>query len=276
MRAVRLEDAHDEQEFGGKAVQLGAAIRAGLPVPDGYALHADLVAALAGGDGEARSLLAGACDRLGGALAVRSSAVGEDSAAASFAGQHTTVLNVAGVEAALRAVGDVWNSAWSDSALAYRRRVGAGAAVRVGVVVQRLIAADVAGVLFTRNPVTGGDELVIESSWGLGEAVVQGMVIPDRYRVALTGEVLMRAAGSKQIAVRLCPDGETIRRPVDAALVGEHSLDDAKLGALTELASRCADAFGRGPHDLEWAFDADRLFLLQRRSVTAAAAAGPA
>jgi pyruvate,water dikinase len=273
MTAIPLADARDERAFGGKAVQLGAAIRAGLPVPEGFALDAELVEAVGRGDQAARAQLAAISARLTGPLAVRSSAVGEDSAVASFAGQHATFLNVSGVQAVIEAVEAVWRSASSQSALAYRRRVGAEGPVRMGVVVQQLVAADVAGVLFTRDPVTSADELVIEASWGLGEAIVQGLVVPDLYRVARTGEVLARRGGSKEMAVRLLPHGDTAREPVEPELVEKLCLADAELRALFELAARCDDVFGSGPHDIEWAFEAGALYLLQRRPVTGSPAA---
>lgn len=269
MIAVPLADARDERAFGGKAVQLGAAIRAGLPVPDGFALAADLVAAFAQGDRAARATLDEVGDRLAGPLAVRSSAIGEDSATASFAGQHATVLNVHGVAATAQAVEAVWRSAWSESALAYRRRIGAAGPVRMGVVIQRLVAADVAGVLFTRNPITGADELVIEASWGLGETVVQGLVVPDLYRVARTGEVIERRSGAKKVAVRRLASGGTRTEPVEPGLVARLCLADSHLRALSQIALGCAEVFGRGPHDIEWAFDAGAPYLLQRRPIAA-------
>lgn len=269
MIAVPLADACDERTFGGKAVQLGVAIRAGLPVPDGFALAADLVAAVAQGDKAARATLEEVGDLLAGPLVVRSSAIGEDSATASFAGQHATVLNVHGVAATVQAVEAVWRSAWSKSALAYRRRVGVVGPVRVGVVVQKLVAAEVAGVLFTRNPITGADELVIEASWGLGEAVVQGLVVPDLYRVARTGEVIERRSGAKTVALRRLADGGTRAEPIEPGLVEQLCLAESHLSALSQIALGCAKVFGQGPHDIEWAFEADAPYLLQRRPITA-------
>jgi pyruvate,water dikinase len=276
MIAVPLTDARDERTYGGKAVQLGAAIRAGLHVPEGFALAAELVEAVARSDEAARADVGAVCSRLPGPLAVRSSAVGEDSAAASFAGQHATFLNVRGAAAVVQAVGAVWRSASSQPALDYRRRVGAEGPVRIGVVVQTLVAAEIAGVLFTCHPVTGADELVIEASWGLGEAIVQGLVVPDLYRIARTGDVLSRTAGSKEMAVRLLADGDTDREPVEPELVERLCLADAQLRALFELASRCEEVFGPGPHDIEWAFEAGALHLLQRRPVTGSTAAAVA
>src|SRR5439155_5354035 len=124
---------------------------------------------------------------LGGPLAVRSSAMDEDGAAASFAGQHLTLLNVPSAEELGPALSKIWWSANSDSAITYRKRVGLFTRPSVGVVVQALLDPSTAGVMFTRNPVTGADERVIEASWGLGEAVVAGIVIPDHYRVDRSG-----------------------------------------------------------------------------------------
>jgi pyruvate,water dikinase len=120
MTPVPLSSAFDEQVYGGKATQLGAAIRAGLPVPEGFALDAAIVDVIASGDAGAQAELARICEQISGQLAVRSSAIGEDSAGASFAGQHATVLNVTGPEAVLDAVLTVWQSARTESARAYR------------------------------------------------------------------------------------------------------------------------------------------------------------
>lgn len=265
MSPVALARADDPQLFGGKAAQLAAALRAGLRVPEGLALAHDFVVAVARADAVALAALAAHCASLPGPLAVRSSAIGEDGAAASFAGQHATLLNVRDVAAA---VTEVWRSAHSESALGYRRRVGAEGEVRMGVVVQRLVPADVAGVMFTRNPVTRADELVIEAGWGLGEAIVQGLVVPDLFRLSRDGDVLERRAGIKEIAIRHRPEGETERVAVEAHLIESLSLCDVKLCALAELAARCDAAFGAVPHDIEWAFAGDALYLLQRRPVT--------
>ena len=267
--AVALAEARDEGELGGKAVQLGAATRAGLPVPEGMALPAALVAAVAAGDPAAVAELSGVRDALPGPLAVRSSCADEDSAAASFAGQHLTRLNVRSLDQLVEAVAAVWRSGRSASALAYRRKLGIEGDPRMGIVVQRLLDPEVAGVLFTRHPVTGADERVIEATWGLGEAVVQGLVTPDRYRLSPTGEVLERSPGRKQVAIRARPDGGAAREPVAAHLIQALCLDDHRLASLHALARQCEEAFP-GPSDLEWAFTDTNLHLLQRRPITAA------
>jgi len=248
-------------------VQLGAAIRAGLPVPEGVALPARLVAAVGADERAAVAELSDVRDSLTGPLAVRSSCVGEDSAEVSFAGQHLTRLGVSSLDELAEAVADVSRSACSKSALAYRRKLGLEGAPRMGVVVQRLVDADVAGVLFTRHPVTGADERVIEAAWGLGESVVNGLVTPDRFRLSRAGETLECAPGSKHLAIRLRPDGATAREPVSARSVVQPCLDDRQLASLHSLACRCEETFER-PSDLEWAFADDDLYLLQRRAIT--------
>jgi pyruvate,water dikinase len=268
MTAVPLSWVNDEQVYGGKAMQLGAAIRAGLPVPDGFALDTTFVDAIASGEAGARAKLEGLCTEFAGHMAVRSSAIGEDSAGASFAGQHATVLNVKGPEAILDAVLTVWQSARTESAMKYRERLGADMTMRMGVVIQRLVDADVAGVLFTCNPVTGHDELVVEAAWGLGEAVVQGLVIPDTYRMDRAGSLLESRAGYKDVMVRRVPGGKTRTEAVVVHLVEDHCLDAKRLTALRHLVERCENVFGAGPHDIEWALERETLYLLQLRPVT--------
>jgi pyruvate,water dikinase len=258
---VPLADAIDEQSFGGKAVQLGAAIRAGLPVPHGLAVAADMVDDVACG---------GAVPALAGVsfpVAVRSSGVGEDSGGASFAGQHATRLNVPTPRDVADAVRALWESARKESALAYRRRLGLDGAPRISAVVQSLVAAEVAGVMFTRNPLDGGEDLVIEASWGLGEAVVSGRVIPDRFRVARSGQVLERCPGRKDVALEALPSGGTVERSIDGPAVAALSLGDEELTRLLALGLDAERVHG-GPQDVEWAFAGGKLHLLQSRPVT--------
>ncbi len=273
MSFVALEAAQDERAYGGKAAQLAVASRAGLPVPAGVALSWRLVDAVADGDPEAMGLLEGAASTLGGGfLAVRSSAMGEDSSVASFAGQHRSLLNVLADRVAT-AVAEVRQSGHSARARAYRQRLGVPGAARIGVVIQDMVDADVAGVLFRPNPVTGADEIVIESAWGLGEAVANGLVTPDLFRLSLEGELLERRRGVKDVQVRPAPGGGTIARPVPAATARAMSLDDRGLADLRRLATICTDVFG-GSQDLEWALADRAVWLMQRRAVTATAPRG--
>ncbi len=267
---VGLAEVRDESRFGGKATQLGACVRAGLPVPPGFALGVDQVHAIAQGNEEALDPVFRLADALG-SVAVRSSAVGEDGANASFAGQHATVLDVRGRGALKEAIRRVWASGQTASAQGYRERMGVEGAPRMAIVVQQLIAAETAGVMFTCNPMTGDDERVVEAAWGLGEVVVAGLVTPDRYRLGRHGEVLERSAGEKDIAICSLAGGGTAQHAVALHLVSALCLSDAQLAALGDLALLCEAHHGAGPHDIEFAFAGGALFLLQRRSITRAA-----
>jgi len=272
---VRLDEAHEESLYGSKAVGLGEATRAGLPLPPGVAISGEVVDAVAAGDGAAIEEVGQLVRPLGGPLAVRSSAVDEDGAEASFAGQHLTLLNVPSAADVGPALREVWWSANSDSAITYRQRVGLFTRPSVGVVVQALLDPESAGVMFTLNPITGADERVIEASWGLGEAVVAGLVIPDNFRIDRAGEVLARTPGLKKVAIRAQPQGGTLEELVPAADAERLCLDDEQLAALSALADRCEEVYGPA-RDIEWAFAEGQLYLLQCRAITRTGGEGPA
>ena len=215
---VPLVKARATSIFGSKAVGLGDAMRDGLPVPPGVALSGPVVEAIAGEEERAIAKVAKAIRKLPVPLAVRSSAVDEDGKEASFAGQHLTLLNVPSADEVPSALREIWWSANSDSAITYRQRVGLFTRPSVGVVIQSLLDPDVAGVMFTQNPVTGAEECVIEASWGLGEAVVAGLVIPDTYRVDYSGEVLERSLAR--------PVAAPARVRLDARIAGD--VEDAR------------------------------------------------
>jgi pyruvate,water dikinase len=266
-RVVPLADAIDEGAFGGKAVSLGAAIRAGLPVPPGVALGAAMVNRVAAGDPGAIEAVSSSPHIPDARLAVRSSAVGEDSAEASFAGQHATKLNV-GRGAIHHAVHVVWASARTDSALAYRTRRGLPPEPKIAAVVQMLVEPVAAGVLFTRNPISGANERLIEASWGLGEAVVNGIVVPDRARLSPGGEILEFITGNKDVKIWYDGGNGTTEVAVDPALRDAPCVSSAHLAALNELAERCARVWG-SDLDIEWALGGDdAVYLLQCRPIT--------
>ncbi len=267
MNIVRLEDANDANEYGGKATQLGAALRAGLPVPPGYAVSVGALTELQDRHRVPLARVQDIVQRLGPPVAARSSAVGEDSKHASFAGQHVTVLNLMDEEAVLDGLARVYDSAHSDAALAYREKKGVHSPVRMAAVVQKLVDSDCAGVLFTRNPMTGARELVIEAAWGLGEAVVAGIVTPDQYRVEPGGKVVEVRIGEKDLAVRRVAGGGTEETEVEAGRVHARCLDDSALARLAALADRCERHMGEHL-DLEWAFVGNDLYLLQSRPIS--------
>lgn len=272
---VPLVGADEESVYGAKAVGLGEAVRAGLSVPPGVALPGPAVGAIASGEAGVTAALRDALRSLPTPLAVRSSCVDEDSAGASFAGQHLTVLNVPSVNDVEQAIREIWWSANSDSAITYRKRLGVFARPSVGVVVQSLLQPDAAGVMFTCNPITGADQRMIEASWGLGEAVVSGRVIPDTFLLARGGEVIDRRPGFKKIAIRAAPDGGTVDEAVAVDLRESLCLSDEQLQTLSTLADECERVYGAG-RDIEWAFAGGQLYLLQCRAVTVSAGVAPA
>ncbi len=264
---MRLADAADAATYGGKAASLAKAKRAGLPVPDGIALSTRDVAALLADDEAAMSRLRAQLEQLSRPVAVRSSAVGEDAPEHSFAGQHVTTLNVHGWAEVRAAVEDVHASASSSGMLAYRRRHGISDVLHVAVLVQEMVPAEVSGVMFTRDPASGEDIRVIEATWGLGEAVVAGLVIPDHFRIAPDGVLLASDVGEKDVEVVACADGGVEQRPVPAARAERSCLDADHLAQLAQLADACEHLLGAG-QDVEWAFAAGELKLLQSRPIT--------
>ncbi|NCF83702.1 MAG: hypothetical protein GWP74_19065 [Proteobacteria bacterium] len=200
-------------------------------------------------------------------IAVRSSAIGEDSEAASFAGQHATILNVTTSAQLITAIDEVVQSALSLSAASYRQKLGVVGAPSMGIVLQELFKPESAGVMFTRNPLNGAEERVIEAAWGLGEVVVAGLVIPDYYRVSPAGEILERRVGDKDIALRLLAEGGTEEIEVPADKANTRILDDDDLQNLHQLALQCEAVYGPDL-DMEWGLAAGRLVLLQCRAIT--------
>ncbi|PVZ57985.1 PEP/pyruvate-binding domain-containing protein [Arthrobacter sp. H-02-3] len=204
------------------------------------------------------------------AVAVRSSATAEDLPSASFAGQQETYLNVVGAEALAAAVTDCWASLWTARAMAYRAREGIGPdAVRLAVVVQRMVEADAAGVMFTANPANGRrDQIVISAAWGLGESVVSGTVTTDDVVVeAGSGRVLSRRTADKEVMTVVADHG-TREQPVPAGRRRQPVLDDQAAAELAGYGTRIADHFG-APQDIEWARAGGEFFLLQSRPITA-------
>ena len=291
---------------GGKALNLGIMSSGELPVPAGFCVTTDayrlvvrqrlddLMDKLAGATdpagvaaaaeearqrvlalappAELRTAISDRYNALGDdeAVAVRSSATAEDLAYASFAGQQDTYLNVVGSAALLDAVRRCWASLWTDRAVSYRNANGIDhRGVALAVVVQRMIDAAVAGVMFTANPVTGNrTETVIDASPGLGEAVVSGAVNPDHFVVhAVDRRIVTRRLGDKRVMISSLPGGGTERQEL-ADASSEACLDDKQLLQLVDLGQRVQRHF-RAPQDTEWAIDsAGRIWLTQARPIT--------
>jgi pyruvate,water dikinase len=209
------------------------------------------------------------------AVAVRSSAVGEDSGEATFAGQQETYLWVRGADGVCHAVRDCWASTFSAPAMSYRAKMAADRQPEMGVTVQLMVDDAVSGVMFTCNPVSGDPSVVaVNASWGLGLGVVGGEVTPDEYLVSkVTGEVVRRSVAAKHVEYRADPSGRgTVCVDVAADRQSEPALDDERLGGLVDVARRVQKYFG-SHQDVEWALAGDgELYVVQSRPVTATGA----
>ena len=203
-------------------------------------------------------------------VAVRSSATAEDLPEASFAGQQETFLNVIGLDAVLAAIQRCFASLWTDRATRYRSSLGiAPRSVRLAVVVQQLVKAEVAGVLFTANPLTGKRrQALIDANPGLGEAVVSGATNPDHFVVrSATGEIVERRLGEKQTMIQAAAGGGLLRVEADSSPT-HACLSDDQIRALAALGARVEALYGT-PQDIEWAIDASgQVVLLQARPIT--------
>ena len=284
-----LDDRLTESRFGQKAANLSRMLRSGLPVPSGYVLSVDAFSLVANnaavrrteGDAfrevqlEKPATFQAASDRIIRAfreaafptelrdvilaradsvsdlrtLAVRSSAVGEDSAGASFAGQLDSVLNVSGEEATIRAITDVWSSYWSPRSLFYQHSRGFKLA-GMGVILQHCVDSLAAGVAFSLNPENGDQrELIVEFVAGQGDGLVAGHVNPNRLRICRQTGQTEPYAGS----------GDDCRA-VD--------LPDVAFVQLRQLVVQLEELFG-GPQDVEWVWDGQRILIVQSRPITA-------
>lgn len=304
-KTIPLDGDIPIDKVGGKAANLAYMIGAGFSVPPAFAVSVDAYmdfmertglngkaseilgridydddGSVSRGAGEIRSLILAQqvpqdlADAIVGGLgmldgeyyAVRSSAVSEDLPDASFAGQHDTFLYVSGADVVGRTV-ECWASYWNDRVVKYRhdagiQHLGAG----VGVVVQRMVASEISGVMFTADPVDGSRNIVVESAWGLGESIASGLITPDKYVLDRDGNVIDSVIRSKAKGYFLV-DGENRVRDVPGDKVDARCADDATLRSIIEQGLALEDHFGI-PQDVEWAMEGGRVYILQSRPVT--------
>jgi pyruvate,water dikinase len=204
-------------------------------------------------------------------VAVRSSGTAEDLAGASFAGLHDTYLDILGEDEVLDAVVRCWSSLWTARATTYRHNKAFDqAAASIAVVVQLMVTPDVSGVMFTANPLNARvDEFVVNASWGLGEAVVSGLVNPDEYVLSrATLAVKRQTTGSKEKEIVRADGSGVVERPVSEDRRARSTLTAEQVRALGELGRRVTAYYGGLPQDIEWALADDQVFLLQSRDVT--------
>ena len=297
----------DIDQAGGKGANLGELTRAGLPVPAGFVIitaayqayvadHqlADKIAAFAAptddpagyDDASAqiralfvdevsddlRAEIADAYATLGEEVpvAVRSSATAEDLPEASFAGQQDTYLNVRGLEDLLVAIRDCWASLWTARAMAYRARQGIDpASVSLAVVVQQMVDAESAGVMFTANPSNGHrDEAVISAAWGLGESVVSGAVNTDNIVVHKSHGTLVSSETADKAVMTVPAERRTQETPVPADQRHQPVLSESDAAELAAYGTRIENHYGI-PQDIEWARADGRFWIVQARPITA-------
>lgn len=228
-------------------------------------LHADLREVLA----EAYTRLADQCGMSEPRVAVRSSAVDEDGRSASFAGQYETYLNIVGIDEVRGAVERCRASLASSRVLEYSHKHGLSPeTMRLAVLVQQLVPSDVSAVVFSANPVTGNaDEIVINASWGLGESIVGGTVTPDAYVVGKTGMTVLSKELSEKRRMTVSAECGTREVDVPRVLRRKAALDDDQIREMANLAMMLESHHG-WPVDIECAYHAGRLYLLQCRPIT--------
>ncbi|MFH1445774.1 MAG: phosphoenolpyruvate synthase [Nanoarchaeota archaeon] len=330
--AIRLEEVdRSNKKVGNKAANLGELIKAGLPVPKGFALTTDayevfirankiedkISSALNNLDvndaerldsvsNEIRELILNGdvpdfirnyikedyedlsigrdVKKLGGIaldlvktgrgndfVAVRSSAIAEDMSEASFAGQMTSVLNVSGMDNLLLAVKRCWASLFTSRAMFYRKNKGFDKLPSMGVVVQKMVNADKAGVIFTADPTNNDDsKIIIESAWGLGEVVASGLITPDEYVVDKeSGRIVKKRVGKKSfLRTRDGMSGKTVQFNVPKEDVMRESLNDNEIKKIWEMANNIESQCSGQPQDIEWCIEKNRLFFVQTRPIT--------
>ena len=213
------------------------------------------------------------CHRIGkedAFVAVRSSATAEDLPEASFAGQQDTYLNVKGQEDLIKYVRKCWASLFEARAIFYREENNFDhSKVYIAVVVQEMVDAEKAGVMFTVHPSTGEEKILIEGAWGLGEGVVSGTVTPDTYWMdKATGEILDKQVSEKKTMFqKKSENGQTVQAPVPEDLKNKQVLDETELAQLVELGKKIQEHY-QFPQDTEWAIESGKIFMLQSRPVT--------
>ncbi len=279
---------------GGKGANLGEMTRAGIPVPLGAVLTAEaydfflesndiepmsfekpslireaiLTAVIPDAiENELRDYYAGLGENA--RVAIRSSATAEDLEDASFAGQQETYLNVTGIDDVLVKVRECYASLWGDRAVSYRKNSGYDKQkTALAVVIQQMIESDVSGVMFTADPAGDRKNIHINASYGLGEAVVSGIVSPDEFICSRSGEILKDITGSKEEEIVYGSDGKgTVRVAVPQERRGRKCIDNEQVAALVREGLKIEEHYAH-PMDIEWAIKDDRIYILQARNIT--------
>ena len=289
---IRKEDI---AEAGGKGANLGEMTVAGIPVPPGGVLLSEAYDVYMSSNGidplmyenakdirkaimdgsipdEIKEEITGFYETVCGRdsrVAVRSSATAEDLEDASFAGQQETYLNVTGIDMLLEKVKECYASLFGDRAVSYRKNSGYDKEkVALAVVIQQMIESDSAGVMFTSDPAGDKENVHINASFGLGEAVVSGIVSPDEYILSRDGRIIKKVIGSKEVKIIYDRENRGTRQvPVEEDERGQAVLDDHTLSELVAEGLRIEEHYGH-PMDIEWAIKDGNICILQARSIT--------
>ena len=276
------EGCHEVQRVGGKAANLSR-LASGYRVPAGFCVTPDLYRQWLDGPKQEAALslelkdavsreyqeMTVRCGIADPAVAVRSSALDEDGAGASFAGQYDTYLNIIGPDAIAGAIVKCWESVGGERMEAYRKEHGLPAeSMGVAVLVQQLISAEISGVVFSANPVSGNrDEVMINATWGLGESLVSGKVTPDTWIVNRSDSRIKDRFIGEKGTMTVLDEGGTAEVRVPRAQREAATLDDEQAVEVAKLALDLESEMG-WPVDLEFAYYADDLYLLQCRPIT--------
>lgn len=266
MHTIPLEGVLRLDQVGGKAWTLAQLRHEGIPVPAGFCVPPGLPETLST-ELVIDELEASLKKLTTPTVSVRSSAITEDGRHASFAGIYSTELNVpANGDEVLASLTRISASAHSGSATTYRQSIGISSDTEMAGLVQEMIYADSAGVMFTANPVTGENQFIIESAWGLGESVVSGKVVPDRYIISQYGKLISYNPGNKDKKL-ITADSGVIEVPVFPPMTAEPSISDGMIQKLVAVGTACADYFD-SPQDIEWATEKGALWITQCRPIS--------
>lgn len=262
----------DVKEVGGKGASLGEMFNAGIPVPPGFVVTAETFKQFVNAEFpvDVEEEILKTFDELGAnRVAVRSSAIAEDSKTASWAGQLESYLNVT-KDGLIDKIRECWNSIKSERALAYAGQQGVNEEdLVVAVVVQKMVESEASGVMFTLNPITHEtNELMIEAGFGLGEMLVQGMITPDNFILDKQTLEIKSKDIQTQATMLVFKDGQNIEVVVPEDKKSQPAITDAQVQELAELGKRIEEHYGF-PCDIEWAMEKGKIYIVQSRPITA-------
>ncbi len=270
---LNLSDVNNRYLYlvGGKAASLGELISTGLPIPPGFVITTNCYKKFKnqGFPAEVKELILKAFDDLGSErVAVRSSAIGEDSKGASWAGQLETYLNTS-KENLIETIRRCWESTYSERALAYASEKNIDKNdLTIGVVIQKMIDSEVSGIMFTANPITNNkNQIMIEAGYGLGELLVQGIITPDNFLLDKKTFQILKSQIETQGTMLVYKNGENIQVPVPEEKKNKAALSEKQLIELARMGLVIEQHYSV-PQDIEWAFEKGKFYIVQSRPIT--------